>query len=155
MRNEIPLDKRSAFDVNISRSGSKDVPRYAAKRAPDGSLVIVCDGVRHLQDEIQAKAGTCDMSTIVARYMSGDTSAAGSRPGFYDDATQMPRNLLEAQTMLINARSTFDALPADVRQSFDNDFQNWLSTAGSKDWIDHMSVKPVEVDVVKEAKVLE
>lgn len=74
------------------------------------------------------------------------------------DFTNMPSTLAEAQNMMINAENTWNKLPREIKQKFDNDVDKFIAGFGTADWMEALGLnqKPVvnEKPVVdsKEAK---
>lgn len=106
--------------IVITCSGSKTRPNYKPKYTESGAYELVEDGVIHSYEEIQAWKATCDMSSIIERYIrTGDSSLLNQRAGFYADVTALPKDYIELANTLKNADNFFNALPVDVREKFD------------------------------------
>lgn len=114
----------------VSNSGEKTRPNYKPMYNDNGSYTLVEDGVIHSYDDIQSWKATCDMSTIIERYIrTGDTSILNQRAGFYADVTQLPTNYAELANTLQNADLFFNALPADVKEQFEFNPAKFFATA--------------------------
>lgn len=114
----------------VSNAGSKTRPNYKPMYNENGSYSLVEDGVIHSYEDIQAWKATCDMSTIIERYIrTGDSSILNQRAGFYADVTQLPTNYAELANTLQNADLFFNALPAEVKQQFDFNPAKFFATA--------------------------
>lgn len=61
------------------------------------------------------------------------------------DFTNMPSTLAEAQNMMIQAENTWNKLPNEIKQKFDNDVNKFIATMGTKEWTDILGIiqKPV------------
>lgn len=72
--------------------------------------------------------------------------------GLFGDFTQMPTTYAEALQLVIDGRREFNALPLDVKNSFNNDFRQFLATAGTPEWAEKLSSLrddvPAQSDVV-------
>ena len=107
---------------------------YAPRLNPDGTIDLIEDGKTDLQEFYNAQADGCDMHLIVSRYLQGDTSVLSRVQGIYADITAFPKTNAELLQKVIDGKRAFDALPKEIKMSFNNDFNQWFSTAGSEDW---------------------
>lgn len=113
----------NAFKIKsnvVSNSGEKDRPNYKPMYLENGAYELVQDGVIHSYEDIQSWKATCDMSTIIERYIrTGDSNIINQRAGFYADVTDLPKNYVELANMLANADNFFNALPADIKKEYE------------------------------------
>ncbi len=104
----------------FSNIGEKERPNYKPMYLENGAYELVQDGVIHSYEDIQAWKATCDMSTIIERYIrTGDSNILNQRAGFYADVTELPKNYVELANMLQNADNFFNALPGDIKKEYD------------------------------------
>lgn len=72
------------------------------------------------------------------------------------DFTNMPSTLAEAQNMMIQAENTWNKLPREIKNRFDNDVDKFIAGFGTAEWMEALGLnqKPVieEKPVVKEMK---
>lgn len=72
------------------------------------------------------------------------------------DFTEMPSTLAEAQNLMIQAEQTWDKLPREIKQKFDNDVDKFIHNFGTVEWANALGImtqKPVvDEKPVKEAK---
>lgn len=72
------------------------------------------------------------------------------------DFTEMPSTLAEAQNLMIQAEQTWDKLPREIKQKFDNDVDKFIHNFGTIEWANAlglMTQKPVvDEEPVKEVK---
>lgn len=112
-------DAHEAHKDIFSVSGEKDRPNYKPRYNEGGAYELVEDGVFHSYDDIQAWLPTCDMGTIIERYIrTGDTELLNRRAAFYADTTSLPTNYAELHNMLQHADEVFLSLPVEVREEF-------------------------------------
>ncbi len=103
----------------FSVSGEKDRSNYKPRYDEGGAYELVEDGVFHSYDDIQAWLPSCDMGTIIERYIrTGDTELLNRRAAFYADTTDLPTNYAELHNMLQHADEVFLSLPVEVREEF-------------------------------------
>lgn len=63
----------------------------------------------------------CDVNNIVKRYVSTGLWPQNVRPGFWEDVTNMPEDLMAVHARLREAERSFMLLPSGVRSRFGND----------------------------------
>lgn len=121
----------------------------------DGTISLVESGKEDICAKINSYKDTTDMTFILKQLALGNTSVLFSGSPFYGDFTSMPESYADALQMVIDAERSFNKLPLDVRNSFDNDYRKWFATAGSEFWLKFMDpvIKkdPVVDPVVKES----
>lgn len=97
-----------------------------------GSKRLVEDGTINIYDKIQSHKDECEVKIIVARALAGDPEAImrvnGTRKT-YGDTTQIPKTLLEAKQMIIDAENSFYKLPKELREQFGNNIDKFLAAA--------------------------
>ena len=108
---------------------------YSSKVNDDGTIELVPSGKEDWQAYIGSFADECDINVIVARFVNGDVSELNVRPGMYGDFTNMPKTYAEMLQLQINAKDSFDKLPLDVKEKFNNDFNQFMASAGSEEWL--------------------
>lgn len=132
-------------DSFISSSGNRVRALFELGKDSNGCKILVKTGSVDVPDFINAFRATTDMAFILARLSAGDTSVLNRKPCFYADSTMFPRDPSEGMRMIDASVRAFDALPEDTRAKFDNNVFNWLSSAGSAEWITKMSKVPAPV----------
>lgn len=72
------------------------------------------------------------------------------------DFTTMPKTLAEAQEIMIQAENTWNKLPREIKQKFDNDVDKYIARFGTAEWMEALGLnqRPVieEKPVVDEMK---
>ena len=118
--------------------------RYKVEYEPivqaDGTIELREAGKTDLQEFYDSQAASCDMALIISRYLNGDRSVLEQRQGAYFDATQVPSTYAEMLQTVISGQRSFEALPVEVKQRFNNDFNQWFASAGSEEWQSKMTV---------------
>lgn len=144
-----------------TESGSDIKVIYSSKVNDDGTIELVPSGKEDWQSYIESFADSVDINYIIARYQNGDLSALNQRNGVFGDFTQMPKTYAEMLQVQINAKDAFDRLPVDVKEKFHNDFNQYLATAGSEEWLNKLGIDmnnyvikedTVDDNIQKEAK---
>lgn len=144
----------SVSDPNsfISSSGDSFHVRLSPRVLEDGTIKLVVSGKDDIKAMINSFRDSTDMSFIIQRLAVGDTSVLNQRPGMFGDFTQMPTTYAEALQLVIDGRREFNALPLDIKNSFNNDFRQFLASAGTAEWHEKLSSlrpsDPVQPDVI-------
>lgn len=113
---------------------------YSAKVNDDGTIELVPSGKEDWQAYIGSFADECDINVIVARFVNGDVNALNVRNGIFGDFSDMPKTYAEMLQLQINAKTQFDGLPVDVKEKFNNDFNQFIASAGTVDWLNKLGV---------------
>lgn len=56
------------------------------------------------------------------------------------DYTEMPTTLAEAQNLMIQAEQTWDKLPSETKQRFDNDVDKFIHDYGTIEWAKKLGI---------------
>lgn len=127
----------------------------------DGVIRLVKDGVINLQEQIQSYEPSTNIYNIINNLSPAEFDALQAMPGKFIDATDMPTTYAEALQLVIDGRNAFEKLPIEVKQKFNNDFNQWFATAGSPEWLDKCGIQinipeaqpdPGDLTIEKEVK---
>lgn len=113
----------------------------------DGSIALEKSGVRNVQEEIDSYEESCDLNSIIARYMSGDTEALSRNIMNFGDFTKFPKTYAEMLQLQIDSNNLFNSLPDEVRQKFDNDCNKFFAQSGTEEWFNILN--PIKEAVVE------
>lgn len=137
----------------VSCPGEQHHILYSAKVNADGTIDLVESGKVDIKAEINSQREFTDIEYITRQIMNGDNSSL-REGGFYGDMTQMPKTFAEVLQLNIDAQASWDALTADQKRSFDNDYNKYFATAGTEEWASKLGY--VKKEEVKEGeKVVE
>ena len=114
-------------DLIYTDPGCGDVPIYSPSVDNDGHIILEEIGTKNLPEYIDSFRESCDINNLVARFNAGDVTALSRAQGAFFDATQLPHTYAEMLNTVINAEQTFNSLPIDIREKFDNSYVKWLS----------------------------
>lgn len=124
------MDFRTMYDpheIIFAAPGSPDVPLFSPSVDNDGHIILELIGVKNLPEYIDSFRESCDINVLVSRFNAGDVTALSRTQGAFFDATQLPHTYAEMLNTVINAERTFNSLPLDIREKFDNSYVKWLS----------------------------
>lgn len=126
----------------VSDPGSPIHVLYSAKVDKNGVTVLEKVGEENTDDMIQAAKESTDINMIIKYYeATGDESVLNRYVPQYGDFTKVPKSLAEFLQLRIDSQNFFDALPADIKQKFDNNSDMFFAQAGNEDWYEKL--KPV------------
>ena len=104
--------------------------------------------------EIQSYKDECDINLIMARYRNGETDVLSKVQGVYGDFTNVPHDFAEVLNNTIKMEQIFNSLAPEVREKFNNSFEQFGAALGTKEWQDAMFPPKVE-DIPAEPAVKE
>lgn len=110
-----------------------------------GNKELISCGYKDIYEEIQSHADSVDVHKIVERCTAtGDMSELYKTEGFYGDLAMFPKTRAEALQMLAEAHNIWDQLPIDVKKKFDNNVENFFSTAFTEEWSKKLEIAKEE-----------
>lgn len=112
-------------------SGARLKPTYKISYTETGSQDLVECGVVDVYEEIQSYKDSCDLKTIIERFMAGDVNALNRSQTFFADVVGMPNSLAGFLNMRSEADRYFMSLPPEVRAQFGNDSNQFFAQIGS------------------------
>lgn len=116
-------------------------PQYKERYDEEGRPYLEQVGEINTYEKIQSYKDEVDPMSILARYAAGDTTVMAN-PGWYIDTSKMPANYIEWRNMMNEQKEKFEALPLEIRNKFNNSFDQWAATAGEQEWIEKMGIMP-------------
>lgn len=126
---------------------------YRGRYKDDGTVELVKSDELDIQKEINSFAGQCDLRYLMQRFNCGDVSVIQQGKPMYGDFSTIPDNFLDLYNMVHEAEQYFQHLPAEIKQSFDNNAVQWFASMGDESWHERMNklnpISYVESDVVK------
>lgn len=139
------MNFRTSFNRTFKRpspSGDRYRQKYVKTVNADGTCKLFEDGVEDVYDSIQKASNGRLLEDLIRRTERGDASAIGSPVDSYVDITNAPKDLLEAHTMLSDARVKYDKLPAELRAKFGNSFESFLKASSDGTALKALTEKP-------------
>lgn len=121
--------------------GAKTEMRHRASIDLNGRRTLIRDKEVAIYDLIQSHREECEIENIIRRAVEGDYNALNAVNGVFEDITNCPSSIAEAQQYIINAKEEFDKLPKEVKAKFEfnpeiyiaelnNDPKSWLEKTG-------------------------
>lgn len=135
------LSKR---ERHFSNPGSREANDYRVEINDKGHKSLKFIGTHDIYQDIQSYADECKIENIIARAAAGDPTILNQRRGTYADITDTPKNLAEAQNIILRLSTEFEKLPTEVRAKFDNSKEKFINEFGSDSWVEAMGLKPTE-----------
>lgn len=147
-------DDIEALEKDAKINGLKNV----SDTLPEvGEWTILEKDPTNLYEKIQSYRESCDLRILLKKYENGDESALNQVVGDFVDVTDMPKNLAEVYAASMNAKSTFENLPLEVRKEYGHSPAAWFKAVsdgsfvekfGKKDMSNKVDTKPVQSDIV-------
>lgn len=148
MRN--PKAKVSDPKSFVSNPGSDTHVIYSGRLLESGEILLTEVGKESISEKINAEKQFTDISYIRQRLAMGDTSVLRTDVN-YGDYRNIPKDMREGLDLIINARRTFDTLPLEIKDKFNNSYLAWLQDAGTDEWNDKMYPKTDDEIIEKES----
>lgn len=133
----------SAYDRPANKPdkpGRRMHPVYAVKIDNHGHKTVYQTGEHDQYADIQASRPD-EMRSILERALKGDQGAilaVQQRHGYYADVTNAPKTLAEMQQLILDATHDFELLPANIREKFENNVDQFISEYGSQEFAQKM-----------------
>ena len=133
----------SAYDRPTNKPdkpGRRMHPVYAVKIDDHGHKTVYQTGEHDQYADIQASRPD-EMRSILERALKGDQGAllaVQQRHGFYADVSNAPKTLAEMQQLILDATHDFELLPAEIRERFENNVDQFISEYGSQEFAQKM-----------------
>lgn len=135
----------------FTNPGTRFLDTFQEQIAKDGSIEVVKVGQRCVYDEIQVDLESTKIENILHAVALGDLNALKQREAFYVDATTMPKNLMEAQNIVVRAKEEFYTMPVEIRELFNNSPEKYVSEMGTKEFLDKLSPYNDKLAAIKKA----
>ena len=120
---------RSNYPVTIpAPSGQAKRPKLTRGVDADGNRTLVVSGYDDLIELVNLAAEGVTVADLIRRSERGEDTLHKDAIQSYVDLSNAPKSLLEAEMSILNARSEFEKLPLEVRQSYDNNLSKWLKS---------------------------
>lgn len=132
-------------------SGDQFLEVYQEEIDKDGKKVLVMVGKTNIYDKIQESREDTKISNILMHLANGDLSVLRQQKPQYIDSTTLPKNLMEANNIVLKAKQEFEKMPKEVREKFDYNVDVYVNTMGTKEWLDKMSPYNDQIKAIKEA----
>lgn len=125
---------------SIAPSGSKEENTYEITIDEHNHKSLKVSGKTNIYEKIQEDLESTKIENILAAAEMGDESALNKVIGSYEDTTEMPKTLAEAQTMLIKLEKEFAKLPTEIKAEFNNSPEEYIAKYGSKEFEDKIGL---------------
>ena len=112
---------------------------YKERINEDGYLSLEKVGETNVYAKIQTDLESTKIENILHAVAMGDLRALQKREAMFMDCTEMPKNLMEAQNIVLKAKQEFYELPLEVRKEFDNSPELYVSQMGTKEYMDKLA----------------
>ena len=139
-------------EKNYTPEGTEYINTYQECLDDQGRLTLERVGQTNVYEQIQAEHEATKIETILHAVAMGDLNALQQREATYCDATTMPKNLREAQDLVIRLRDEFYTLPLEVRKEFSNSPEQYVSEMGTEAFFKKMSPYNEKIAAIEKEK---
>lgn len=108
-----------------------------------GEKVLTLDQIIDQQAEIDSYLEETKLENIIRRASIDPDLADRLVPdvgGGLQDATDMPKNLMELQNIMLRAEQIWDEIPKEIKLKFDNDVDKFVASFGTIDWAKNLGI---------------
>lgn len=123
-------------------TGQSYDPEYTLDRDEKDLDILRRTGSIDRYGKTQQYKDICSVSTIVSRFVKGDTSAINEKAFGESDLHNSPKDLMEMFTFEKELTSKFNALPAKVREKYGNSLTAFASAVTSGQFAKDFSKAP-------------
>lgn len=104
-----------------------------------GRKILVKIGKTCVYDKIQEDLESSKIENIIHRLAMHDLSVLKEAAISYADADNFPKDLREAQDIVIRAKQEFEKFPVEVKRLFNNSPEQYVSEMGTKNFLEKMT----------------
>lgn len=115
-----------------------------------GKKVLVKIGETCVYDMIQEDLEQSKIENIIHKLAMGDLSVLREAKLTYVDASDFPKDLMEAQNIVVKAKAEFDKFPPEVKKEFNNSAEQYVSEMGTDEFVKKMA--PFNDEIAKKTK---
>lgn len=130
-------DNRPKTIFNLTGDGYEK--EYGISLEENGHKVLAQTGKTHAYAMIQTYAEECKIENILQRAVL-DPSVLAAKQAMYDDFTDAPKTMYEAQNMIIEMENLWGSLSAEERAEYDNELSQFITAVGSEKWLKTMGM---------------
>lgn len=105
---------------------------YEGRYDPQGRFDLEEVGQEDLYGYIQSHRDSVEIHALLQRFSAGDESVLSRRQGFFADVSELPKTYAEVLQSVLVGEQTFNRLPVEVKQQFNNSFSEWLASFGTE-----------------------
>lgn len=134
---------RKTATAKPTEAGESVRRTYLWERNEKGEKVLRLDQTIDQQAEIDSYLEETKLENIVRRASIDPDLAARLIPdmgGGIQDATEMPKNLMELQNIMLRAEQIWDEIPKEIKLKFDNDVDKFVASFGTVDWAKNLGI---------------
>lgn len=144
----------SGWERKYTEPGRRMQDNYEYAIDDYGRKVLIKSGETDLYAKIQESHEESKIETILARVAVGDTSVF--RPdGIYEDISEVPNNFIEVRQQIQKMENTWKKLPKEIKEHYNNNMEDFIAAAGSKEWLIDMGLLKEEAAPINETPVQE
>lgn len=134
---------RETATAKATEAGEAIRRTYLWELNEKGEKVLTLDQIIDQQAEIDSYLEETKLENIIRRASIDPDIAARLMPdmgGGIQDATEMPKNLMELQNIMLRAEQIWDEIPKEIKLKFDNNVDKFVASFGTIDWAKNLGI---------------
>ncbi|QCS36552.1 minor capsid protein [Capybara microvirus Cap3_SP_450] len=148
-------NRSSAPEHFKSEPGSRYAKKYEITIDEHGHKTLEHIGETDQYAKIQSYLEETKIENILKRAEAGDRSALEAAIGRYEDMTEAPKTLAEAQNLMVALENEFKSLDINTRAKFDHSLEVYINKYGSEPWMEAIGMIKKEEPAQEEKKEVE
>ncbi len=127
----------------FTNAGRKEMPNYGWTINENGEEVLAVKSYTNIQEKINSVHDSVALPLLIKRFIEGDETAlsANKASAFYEDISALPSNMHDAHRIMVEMRESFDSMPYEDRAFFNNDFNQFINSAGNGNFLKFLESK--------------
>lgn len=118
---------------------------YGIALEENGHKVLKETGKTNAYALIQTYAEECKIENILQRAVM-DPSVLERKQAMYDDFTDAPKSLFEAQNLMIEMENLWGSLTPEEREEYNGELSQFIAAVGTEKWFKTMGMIEDEIE---------
>ena len=136
----------------IAPCGRPDRDDYEYDLDDLGKKVLIQRGKTNIYEQIQEAAPATEIETILAQTSKEELEDTYKKAQNYIDTTELPKNMIEARQAINKLENVWNSLPMDLKKKYNYSLEEYVTAAGSKEWLVDMGYIKIEKPAETPAK---
>ena len=135
---------KTQFDKHDRKFMNHGDTEFPIRKARKVNGVLTVDDTKdmfNMKEYINSFKDACDINILLKRFQAGDQDAVAQFThtyGDYMDLTEIPDNFNDMMALARKGEDMFNALPVEKKELFDNNYELFVNSVGSKEWMEKM-----------------
>lgn len=133
--------KYDKHDRKYCCAGDAVIPVRKARKVEGVVKVFDTDTKFNMAEYINSFKDSCDINVLLKRFTAGDQDVIqrmSHQYGDFLDLAELPDNFNDMMAIVDDGKNTFDKLPIEIKNKFNNNYNEFFKDVGSDDWMEKM-----------------